>query len=57
MSLSVLDVLRNAEMNLRPDCPQCIKDIGVSQLSNAIKQLDQNSDADKEFIEEEDSDE
>lgn len=48
--ICVLDVLRNAEMNLRPDCPQCIKDIGVSQLSNVIKQLEQDSDADKEFI-------
>ena len=58
MSLSVLEVLRNAEMNIkRESIMPILKVVGMSQLANAIKQLENDSDANKEFIDEESTNE
>lgn len=51
MSLSVLEVLQNAEYNLKNGVMSMQKDIAISQLSNAILQLEENSNADAKFIE------
>lgn len=50
MSLSVLEVLENAKYNLENGVMPFQKDMAIEQLSNAIKQLEENSDANAEFI-------
>jgi hypothetical protein len=52
MSLSVIEVLQNAQINLVNNRRQefCFQ-IGKSQLENAIAQLEKNSDASAEFTE------
>lgn len=47
MSLSVLEVLENAEFNLKSKVP-VQRDIGLDQLSNAIKLLDMGVEAEED---------
>ena len=51
MSLSVLEVLQNAEYSLKNGVLPFQKELAVEQLTNAINQLSANSDADEDFIE------
>lgn len=51
MSLSVLEVLKNAQYNLSKGFMQVQKDMGLNQLENAINQLEENPDANADFIE------
>jgi predicted TIM-barrel fold metal-dependent hydrolase len=51
MSLSVLEVLANAEHNLTNARIGFQLAIGTEQLRNAIKQLEKNPDASAEFVE------
>ena len=51
MSLSVLDVLRNAEYNLVNGVMPIQIDLAIEQLKNAIKQLDKNPDANELYAE------
>lgn len=57
MSLSILDVLHNAEFNLLGNATQIQKLIGIIQLKNAIKQLEVNPDASAGFKEDDNDDE
>ena len=51
MSLSVLEVLANAEHNLTNARIGFQLAIGAEQLRNAIKKLEKNPDASAEFVE------
>ena len=48
MSLTVLEVLENAEYNISTAQDFQVA-VGLSQLRNAIKQLNENGDADCDF--------
>ena len=50
MSLSLLEVLQNAEYNLKGTM-EFQKKIGISQLSNALRQLEEDADPQDEFKE------
>jgi hypothetical protein len=54
MSITVLEVLQNAEINLviNRQAGVFVFSIGKSQLANAIAQLKKNPDASAEFVEE-----
>ncbi len=49
MSLTVLEVLENAQYNLERGVTPIQKDIGLKQLGNAIKQLEEDGNADAEY--------
>jgi thiamine pyrophosphokinase len=51
MSLLVIEVLKNAKYNLKNGVMPFQKQLAIEQLSNAIKQLEINPDANAEFIE------
>lgn len=51
MALTVLEVLQNAEYNLKNGTLPFQKELAVEQLSNAIKQLEDDGDAYKDFVE------
>ncbi len=53
MSITVLEVLKNAEYNLINGSIPIQRSLAIQQLSNAILQLEEDSDADNEFIEKE----
>ena len=54
--MTVLEVLQNAEFNLIDNVRsgQFARIMGTSQLQNAIRQLEENPDANAEYIEEAD---
>lgn len=52
MSITVLEVLENAKFNLENSNGGFQVKIAIEQLSNAIKQLEQNSNANEEFNDE-----
>ena len=49
MSLTILEVLENAEYNLKNGINPMSKDLAIEQLSNAIAQLEEDSDANAEY--------
>jgi len=49
--MTVLEVLENAHYNLVDGNMGMQREIGKQQLSNAIEQLNEDSDADKEYKE------
>lgn len=53
MGISVLEVLENAKFNLGYGTQAFQKQIGLEQLNNAIEQLNDDPNADNEFIEKE----
>jgi len=55
MSISVLEVLMNAKHNFENAQYPFQRVIAKAQLSNAIEQLEKDSDANHEFVDEEES--
>ena len=53
MSISILEVLANAQHNLKPGSMPFQKTIGMEQLSNAITLLENGKTADDDFDEDE----